>query len=50
MESEEGKRREKTRKRKRVETAEEPKEPAPTIMYEKGANSEKRGENEAYTE
>ena len=47
VESEEGKRREKTRKMKRVGTAEEPREPAPIIVLEEEANSEEMGDFEA---
>ena len=51
VESEERERREKpTRKRKRVETAEHPREPAPTVVFEEGASSEERGDFEAYSE
>ena len=44
VESEERKRREKpTRIRKRVETTEQPREPAPTTVFEEGASSEEKG-------
>ena len=49
VESEEEKRKEKpTIKRKRVETAEQPKEPAPTTVFEKEASTEEREDFEAY--
>ena len=48
VEIEEGERREKTKKRKMVET-EEPKDQAPTAMSEEEANSEENGGYEAYS-
>ena len=48
IESKEGEIKEKTRKRKKVETKKEPREPAPIAMSDKGTGREERGEYEAY--
>ena len=51
VKSEKGKRKEKpTRKRKREETTEQPKELAPTTVSKEGASSEEKGDFEAYSE
>ena len=50
MESGEGERRVKTRKRKRARTTEEPMEPAVITVLEEEAISEENGDFEAYVE
>ena len=50
VESKEGERIEKTRKRKRAGTTKEPKEPAPITVPKEEATSEEMGDFEAYVE
>ena len=50
VKSEKGERREKTRKRKRARTVEDPREPSPITLPEEEANSEEIKDFEAYAE